>query len=68
MLAVAYDKLAASVNERTKIRCSFTGVVPDIIRGIRTHFSRLIKGVPCHSFTKAQLALGHSYSRSKAIF
>lgn len=67
ILGVGNDKLASSVYEKAGIRCAFTGVVPEIIRGVRTHFAQLIKGLPHHSFTKAQLALGHSYSRSKVL-
>uniref|UniRef100_A0A915EPE3 Nucleolar protein 56 n=1 Tax=Ditylenchus dipsaci TaxID=166011 RepID=A0A915EPE3_9BILA len=36
--------------------------------GIRTHFAYLAKDLPHHSLPKAQLSLGHSYSRSKVKF
>lgn len=43
-------------------------MVPDIIRGVRTHFAKLAEGLPHHSLGKAQLSLGHSYSRGKVKF
>ncbi|TKR86798.1 hypothetical protein L596_011316 [Steinernema carpocapsae] len=46
----------------------FTGVVPEIVRGVRVHFAHLAKDLPHHSLSKAQLSLGHSYSRSKVKF
>ena len=36
--------------------------------GIRLHFPRLIKGLTDRSSVKAQLGLGHSYSRAKVKF
>ena len=42
---------------------SHYGVVPEIIRGIRLHFAKLIKGMSGEVSTKAQLGLGHAYSR-----
>jgi len=38
------------------------------LRGIRAHFVHLSKELPHHSLNKAQLSLGHSYSRSKVKF
>lgn len=42
--------------------------VPDLMRGIRLHASKLLKGLEANYITKAQLGLGHSYSRSKLKF
>lgn len=36
--------------------------------GIRLHFPSLIKGLTAQSASKAQLGLGHSYSRAKVKF
>ena len=44
------------------------GVVIEIVRGIRLYFNKLVKGLPSLAAAKAQLGLGHSYSRSKVKF
>lgn len=36
--------------------------------GIRLHFHNLVKGLTEQSASKAQLGLGHSYSRAKVKF
>lgn len=36
--------------------------------GIRLHFHALVKGLTAQSASKAQLGLGHSYSRAKVKF
>jgi len=38
------------------------------VQGIRVHFPRLVKGLSEVSEAKAQLGLGHSYSRAKVKF
>ncbi|KAI0647891.1 Nop-domain-containing protein [Trametes meyenii] len=43
-------------------------VAADIIRGIRLHASKLLKGLQDQDLTKAQLGLGHAYSRAKLKF
>jgi hypothetical protein len=43
-------------------------VVPEIIRGIRLHFAKLVKGMSAEGSSKAQLGLGHAYSRCKVIY
>ena len=47
---------------------SHIGVVPEILRGIRAHFAKLVKGLTEKNSSKAQLGLGHSYSRAKVKF
>ena len=49
-------------------KVSHIGVVPEILRGIRTHFAKLVKGLTEKNSSKAQLGLGHSYSRAKVKF
>lgn len=69
LLGVGDSKLGLSIGEAIpKLRCAFTGVIPEIIRGIRTHFDYLAKDLGTHSIHKSQLSLGHSFSRSKVIF
>jgi nucleolar protein 56 len=68
LLGVGDSHLAASIAEQMPaIRVTFTGVVGEIMRGIRAHFSHLSKGLPHAALNKAQLALGHCYSRSKVV-
>jgi hypothetical protein len=66
LLGVGDKSLAGSIVESIPgIRATFTGVVQEILRGVRTHFHVLAKELPHASLHKAQLSLGHSYSRSK---
>ncbi|XP_040275385.1 nucleolar protein 56 isoform X2 [Bufo bufo] len=68
LLGVGDAKIGAAVQEELKIACQTGGVVAEIIRGIRLHFHALVKGLTAQSASKAQLGLGHSYSRSKVKF
>ena len=40
----------------------------ELLRGIRLYFHKLVKGLPELAAAKAQLGLGHSYSRAKVKF
>ena len=42
--------------------------MPEVIRGIRHHFPKLVKGFSAVTSDKAQLGLSHSYSRAKVKF
>nr|XP_033340792.1 nucleolar protein 56-like [Megalopta genalis] len=68
ILGVLDPKLGASISEALNIKCDHTGVIPEIIRGIRFHFHNLVKGFTSKSSGIAQLGLGHSYSRAKVKF
>jgi len=68
VMGVVDSKLSASINEACGIKCSHIGVVPEILRGIRMHFSKLVKGFSEVTSDKAQLGLSHSYSRAKVKF
>lgn len=68
ILGVSDPKLGSSINEILGISCQHLGVVPEVIRGIRYHFHKLIKGFTAKSSGTAQLGLGHSYSRAKVKF
>ena len=39
-----------------------------VTSGIRLHFAKMVKGLTEESAGKAQLGLGHSYSRAKVKF
>lgn len=68
ILGVGDSKLSASINDATSIKCSHIGVIPEVIRGIRMHFAKLVKGFSAVTSDKAQLGLSHSYSRAKVKF
>jgi len=67
-LGVSDSKLSASINDACGIKCSHIGVVPEVIRGIRQHFAKLVKGFSAATSDKSQLGLSHSYSRAKVKF
>jgi len=68
VLGVLDSKLGGAIAELLSIKCSHIGVVPEIIRGIRFHFAKLVKGLTDVGSSKAQLGLGHAYSRAKVKF
>merc|ERR1711963_1293974 len=67
-MGVLDPKLGAAVSETIGVKVSHVGVVPEIIRGIRLHFAKLVKGMSAEAGSKAQLGLGHAYSRAKVKF
>lgn len=69
VLGVQDAKLGASLSEDlTSMKVSHIGAVPEILRGIRYHFAKLVKGISNEVSSKSQLGLGHSYSRCKVKF
>ncbi|XP_047971815.1 nucleolar protein 56-like [Salvia hispanica] len=67
-LGVAEPKLGSHISEVTKIPCQSNEFVLELIRGIRLHFDRFIENLKPGDLEKAQLGLGHSYSRAKVKF
>ncbi|XP_070550227.1 nucleolar protein 56-like, partial [Ptychodera flava] len=67
-LGVADTRIGGAVTEALGVSCQASGVVPEIIRGVRYHFHKLLKGCTKEAECKAQLGLGHSYSRAKVKF
>lgn len=67
-LGVAEPKVGSQIFEVTKIPCQCNEFVLEILRGIRLHFDRFIKDLKPNDLEKAQLGLGHSYSRAKVKF
>ena len=43
-------------------------VVPEVMRGLRLYFNKLVKELTAPGAAMAQLGLGHSYSRAKVKF
>jgi len=67
-IGVAEPKLGSAILEATHLPCQSNDFVNEFLRGIRFHFSRFIKDLKDGDLEKAQLGLGHSYSRSKVKF
>ena len=68
LLGVADPKLGAAIQESVDIQCESGGLVVEVLRGVRFHFEKMIKGLTGPMAAKAQLGLGHSYSRAKVKF
>eukprot|EP01088_Endostelium_zonatum_P005734 TRINITY_DN175_c1_g1_i1.p1 TRINITY_DN175_c1_g1~~TRINITY_DN175_c1_g1_i1.p1 ORF type:complete len:505 (+),score=121.91 TRINITY_DN175_c1_g1_i1:84-1598(+) len=67
-LGVSDDKLASGIAESLNISCNRSKITLEILRGIRLHFTSFIKEMDKDDYVKAQLGLGHSYSRAKVKF
>lgn len=69
VLGVIEPKLAAAISEKLGINCTASQIVLELVRGIRSHFHKLIEGFnDAEAGDKAQLGLGHSYSRARVKF
>ncbi|MCI4386920.1 hypothetical protein PGIGA_G00068330, partial [Pangasianodon gigas] len=68
VLGVADGKIGAALQEELDVSIQTGGVVAEILRGVRLHFHSLVKGLTAQAASKAQLGLGHSYSRAKVKF
>jgi nucleolar protein 56 len=68
VLGVSDPTLAGSIKDALNINCSVSDSAAELIRGIRIHASKLLKGLQSDDLVKAQLGLGHSYSRAKLKF
>jgi len=68
-LGVIDPGLATAISEGLGgISCRSDDTVREILRGCRLHLTTFVKGLEGGSSEKAQLGLGHSYSRSKVKF
>ncbi|KAL6111800.1 nop56 [Pungitius sinensis] len=68
VLGVSDAKIGAALQEEFTISIQTGGVVAEMGRGLRLHFHSLVKGLTGLAASKAQLGLGHSYSRAKVKF
>ncbi|KAK2872447.1 hypothetical protein QQF64_017940 [Cirrhinus molitorella] len=68
VLGVSDAKMGAALQEELNLSIQTGGVVAEIVRGVRLHFHSLVKGLTALAASKAQLGLGHSYSRAKVKF
>ncbi|KAL2312074.1 U3 snoRNP protein Nop56 [Schizosaccharomyces pombe] len=68
-LGVQDKNLATSIkSEIDAIECDTSELTQDLLRGIRFHGDKLLKQLSPGDFERAQLGLGHSYSRAKVKF
>ncbi|KIJ64577.1 hypothetical protein HYDPIDRAFT_111940 [Hydnomerulius pinastri MD-312] len=67
-LSVCDAALANSISDGMGIKCDASEESQEILRGIRQHAPKLLKGLESNDLIKAQLGLGHSYSRAKLKF
>ncbi|KAH9038328.1 Nop-domain-containing protein [Lactarius pseudohatsudake] len=68
VLGISDPILASAIKGALKLKCDTSESTAELIRGIRFHAPKLLKGLQSDDLTKAQLGLGHSYSRSKLKF
>jgi len=68
-LGVIDPALATAISDGLSgISCRSDDTVKEILRGCRLHLDSFVKGLEGGAAEKAQLGLGHSYSRSKVKF
>ncbi|KAL6902139.1 hypothetical protein ACP4OV_005015 [Aristida adscensionis] len=67
-LGVVEPKVGSHISETTGIPCQSNEFVQELLRGVRLHFDRFINELKKSDLEKAQLGLGHSYSRAKVKF
>ncbi|KAF8651971.1 hypothetical protein AX16_004614 [Volvariella volvacea WC 439] len=67
-LAVSDANLGNAIRETLKIQCDTSELSQEVLRGIRLHAPKLLKGLQDDDLKKAQLGLGHAYSRAKLKF
>jgi nucleolar protein 56 len=67
-LGVIDARMGNVLSETMGIKCTVGKLVTELLRGIRVHFDRFIKGMKASDLRQAQLGLGHSYSRAKVKF
>jgi len=67
-LGVSESKLGNCLSESMGIKVKSNETVLELLRGVRLHFTRMVKVLKAADAQQAMLGLGHSYSRSKVKF
>ncbi|KAL7580980.1 hypothetical protein ACA910_005794 [Epithemia clementina (nom. ined.)] len=68
-LGIIDPALATAIADGLNVSCRSDDTVREILRGCRLHLEQYVKGLQQKgTSTKAELGLGHSYSRSKVKF
>lgn len=68
ILGVSDARIGAAITDEFNVTCSFSDVVPEILRGIRYHYEKLVEDVAKDTMYSAESSLGRSISRSKVKF
>jgi nucleolar protein 56 len=69
VLGIADKNLAGSIKAAFPgVDCETNEVVQDLLRGLRLHGDKLLKQLQPGDMDRAQLGLGHAYSRAKVKF
>lgn len=69
VLGIADKNLAGSIKAAFPgVDCETNEVVQDLLRGLRLHGDKLLKALQPGDMDRAQLGLGHAYSRAKVKF
>ncbi|KAF9085748.1 snoRNP complex protein nop56, partial [Mortierella sp. AD031] len=68
VLGVTEKSLAGSIKEGLGYECDASEIVLDLVRGVRLFGDKLLKQLKEGDLERAQLGLGHSYSRGKVKF
>jgi len=61
-------KMKSAVSEAVDIKVVADEHTEELLRGVRTHLEKFLDTLKAGDFTRAQLGLAHSYSRSKVKF
>lgn len=64
-LGISDPRLGQEIFAATGITASYNDTIVEMMRGIRTHFSKIIKKISEEDLRKAQLGLSHQFSREK---
>lgn len=67
-VGISDPKLATSVQEAMGVQAQSFSAIPELVRGIRKHFDKLVKGFSELGSRQAYLGVAHSYSRGKVQF
>lgn len=67
-LGVSAPNIGTAIQDELEIPVKSNELVLELMRGVRMHLSKFIKQLDGGLAEKAQLGLGHSYSRSKVKF
>eukprot|EP00511_Aplanochytrium_stocchinoi_P003545 CAMPEP_0204833096 /NCGR_PEP_ID=MMETSP1346-20131115/15647_1 /ASSEMBLY_ACC=CAM_ASM_000771 /TAXON_ID=215587 /ORGANISM="Aplanochytrium stocchinoi, Strain GSBS06" /LENGTH=518 /DNA_ID=CAMNT_0051965357 /DNA_START=163 /DNA_END=1719 /DNA_ORIENTATION=- len=67
-LGVMAPNLGVAIQEEVGFPCKSNELVLELLRGIRFHFEKFVSKLDNGASGKAQLGLGHSYSRAKVKF
>jgi len=67
-LGVSESKIGNVISETAGVKVKSNETVLELLRGVRMHFTRLVKVLKSGDAQQAMLGLAHSYSRSKVKF